>query len=214
MDDVIADSMPLWEAAANESFLKEMGENTLDKRIFYNYIIQDSLYLRDYLKAYAMAIFKSRTLKEMQVFYSVLGYVNDIENATRLKYLADCGLTDDDVEKMEKSPACAEYTDFLIETARNEDVPEILMAVMPCMLGYRYVFGELLKKYPSVRDTYFGGLVEDYASDGYAESCAVWTEYCNEICGGLNFERKEKLKGFFREASRQELNFWKMAGGK
>ena len=34
----------------------------------------------------------------MQVFYSVLGFVNASENATRLQYLADFGLTDDDVE--------------------------------------------------------------------------------------------------------------------
>ena len=30
MDRIIADSMDLWEAAANESFLEEMGKNTLD----------------------------------------------------------------------------------------------------------------------------------------------------------------------------------------
>ena len=115
-----------------------MGENTLDRGEFLDYIVQDSIYLRDYLKAFAMGIVKSRTLKEMQVFYSVLGYVNDSENATRLKYLADGGLTDAMVDAMEKRQSCAAYTRFLLDTAQNEDIPEILMAVMPCMLGYYY----------------------------------------------------------------------------
>ena len=35
-----------------------MGEGTLDRQAFLDYIVQDSLYLRDYLKAYAMALFK------------------------------------------------------------------------------------------------------------------------------------------------------------
>ncbi len=214
MDEVIADSMPLWEDAANEKFLKEMGEGTLDRNQFYDYIIQDSIYLRDYLKAYAMAIYKSRTLKEMQVFYSVLGYVNDGENVTRLKYLSDYGMTDADVEAIEKKPECRDYTKFLLDTAEKEEIPEIMMAVMPCMLGYYYVFEQLLKKYPGVMNTYYAPLVADYTSDYYKENCRVWTQYCDEICSGLDADRKEKLKGIFRQASLHELYFWQMAGHK
>ena len=215
MEEVIADSMPLWEAAAKETFLKELGEGTLDRKQFYDYIIQDSIYLRDYLKAYAMAIYKSRTLKEMQVFYSVLGYVNDGENITRLKYLSDNQMTDADVENIDKKPECRAYTEFLLQTAEKEDIPEIMMAVMPCMLGYNYVFEQLVKKYPAVlNDTYYTPLVLDYTSEYYKDSCRVWTQYCEEMCAGFDAARKEKLKALFRLASAHELYFWQMAGKK
>lgn len=214
MEEVTARSMDLWEKAANVSFLEEMGKNVLDRQQFLSYIVQDSIYLRDYLKAFAMGIFKSRSLKEMQVFYSVLGFVNDSENATRLKYLADGGMTDAAVEYIAKKPACQAYTEFLLDTARQEDVPEILMAVMPCMLGYYYVFKALLEKYPSVLDTYYGPLVRDYTSEEYRQSCDYWSDYCNEVCGGLDEERKEKLGAIFETASRHELYFWEMAGEK
>ena len=101
-EEAVAAAMPLWRAAADEDFLTGMGEGTLDRQAFLDYIVQDSLYLRDYLKAYAMALVKSQTLRQMQVFYSVLGYVNDGENATRLRYLSEAGLTDDDVDTMEQ----------------------------------------------------------------------------------------------------------------
>lgn len=214
MEKTIADSKPLWVEAANEIFLEEMGQNTLDKQQFLDYIVQDSIYLRDYLKAFAMGIFKSRSLKEMQVFYSVLGFVNDSENATRLQYLADNGMTDADVENIPKKPACAAYTKFLIDTAEREEIPEILMAVMPCMLGYYYVFDSLLQKYPSVLDTYYGPLVRDYTSEYYKACCDSWTEYCNEVCEGLGEERKGKLNKIFKMASEHELYFWEMAGNK
>lgn len=214
MKSVIADSMHLWDAAANTGFLEEMGKNTLDKQKFLEYIVQDSIYLRDYLKAYAMAIFKSRSLKEMQVFYSVLGFVNDSENATRLKYLADYGMTDADVENAPKKAACAAYTKFLLDTARQEEIPEILMAVMPCMLGYYHVFRVLLERYPSVLDTYYGPLVLDYTSEYYKASCDRWTAYCDTVCGDLDDRRKEKLNEIFKMASRHELYFWEMAGQK
>lgn len=214
MDRIIADSLKLWEDAANEDFLEKMGTGTLEKKRFYDYIVQDSIYLRDYLKAFAMAIFKSRSLREMQVFYSVLGFVNDSENATRLRYLADNGMTDDDVEKAIRKPACAAYTSFLTGTAEKEDIPEILMAVMPCMLGYHFVFSRLLERHPGVLDTYYGPLVADYTSSYYKECCDYWTSYCNEVCSGLDESRKERLDSLFQEASRHELYFWQMAGGK
>lgn len=214
MEEAIERAMPLWKDAANEPFLDELGRGTLDRNKFYEYIVQDSIYLRDYLKAFAMAMFKSRTIKEMQVFYSLLGYVNDGENVTRLKYLADFGMTDADVDKTEKKPACAAYTKFLIDTAVNEDVPEILMAVMPCMLGYKYVFDTTLARHPEVKDTYFAPLVADYTADFYTECCEFWTAHCNEVCGGIAGARREKLIELFRLASAHELYFWQMAGGK
>ena len=214
MDDIIRDSLDLWKAAADEPFLEELGKGTLDKKMFYDYIVQDSIYLRYYLKAFAMGMFKSETLKDMQFFYSVLGYVNDSENATRLSYLKDNGMTDDDVETIERLPACVNYTDFLIKSAEDDDLSGILMAVMPCMLGYEYVFKETLKRHPEVMDTYYGPLVSDYTNKWYDECCRIWTEYCNNKCEGVSVERKKQLSDIFREASLHELKFWQMAGGR
>ena len=53
-EEAVAAAMPLWRAAADEDFLTGMGEGTLDRQAFLDYIVQDSLYLRDYLKAYAI----------------------------------------------------------------------------------------------------------------------------------------------------------------
>ena len=213
-EEAVAAAMPLWRAAADEDFLTGMGEGTLDRQAFLDYIVQDSLYLRDYLKAYAMALFKSQTLRQMQVFYSVLGYVNDGENATRLRYLSEAGLTDDDVDTMEKKPACAAYTDFLLRVAREEDVPEIVMAVMPCMVGYRFVFEELLRRCPAVLEGPYAPLVRDYTAPEYAAACAEWTDFTNALCAPLLAERRAHLIDLFVQASAHELYFWQMAGGK
>ena len=212
-EEAVAAAMPLWRAAADEDFLTGMGEGTLDRQAFLDYIVQDSLYLRDYLKAYAMALFKSQTLRQMQVFYSVLGYVNDGENATRLRYLSEAGLTDDDVDTMEKKPACAAYTDFLLRVAREEDVPEIVMAVMPCMVGYRFVFEELLRRCPAVLEGPYAPLVRDYTAPEYAAACAEWTDFTNALCAPLPAERRAHLIDLFVQASAHELYFWQMAGG-
>ncbi len=211
MEDITRESMDLYDAAADAVFLSELGEGTLDRAKFLDYIVQDSIYLRDYMKAFAAGMFKSRTLRDMQFFYSVLGFVNDSENETRLKYLRDGGLTDDDVERIEKKDACRAYTSFLIDTAENGTLEEILMAVMPCMTGYEYVFRKTLERHPGVLDTYYGPLVRDYTSPIYSECCRAWEAYCDKIAA--DYPDKEKLSRIFREAANHELMFWKMAGG-
>lgn len=214
MDEVVNNSLDLWQEAADQPFLEQMGKGTLDRQKFLDYIVQDSIYLRYYLKAFAMGMYKSDSLKQMQVFYSILGFVNDSENATRLKYLQDGGLSDADVEKIERKPECKAYTDFLLNFAKDGDIQEILMAVMPCMLGYYYVFKSTLDRYPSVTKTYFAPLVGDYTSEAYQGCCEYWTEYCNEVCAGVDSAKKKKLIEIFRQASAHELYFWQMAGGR
>lgn len=210
MEEVASGADEIWQQCAKVSFLTEMGEGTLSPQRFLNYIVQDSIYLRDYLRVHAMALFKSRTLKEMKMFYSELSFVNDSENATRLKYLNDNDMTDDDVEGMVKLPACKAYTDFLLECAVNKDIPEILMALIPCMVGYYEVFRIIRRKYPQVMNSYFGNLVEDYTSDGYRESCQRWMKFTDDICRDLDEKRKEELKSIYLKSSMLELRFWKM----
>jgi thiaminase/transcriptional activator TenA len=210
IEEVMADANDIWEQCANVSFLTELGNGTLSRRKFIKYVIQDSIYLRDYVRIYAMALFKSRTLKEMKVFYSALGFVNDSENVTRLEYLEDIGMNDDDIENAGKAPACKKYTDFLMYYAVNEDIPEILMALMPCMFGYAKVFKLISDRYPQVMDSYYGKLVKDYTSDKYNQSCYSWMEFVNEVCAPLDSERKTKLKEIYIKSSMLELYFWKI----
>lgn len=210
MEEVALDAKPIWEKCLQVDFIKEMGNGTLSKEKFLNYIIQDSLYLRDYIKAHAMAVFKSRTLKEMKAFYSVLSYVNDSENATRLKYLSDNGLIDDDIENFEKNSACKAYADFLLDYAVNYDIPEIVMAFMPCMLGYYEVFQLIIEKYPEVMSSHYKDFVGDYTSAEYKKSCDDWIGFANDICESLDDERKNKLKKIYMRSSVYELEFWEM----
>ena len=94
MEQTIAHSLEVWKRCAETRFVRAMGEDTLDREMFLDYIVQDSIYLRDYLKVFAYAITKSDTLRDMQLYYQLLGYVNDGENVTRLNYLKDLGITD------------------------------------------------------------------------------------------------------------------------
>ena len=212
--ELINDSKDLWNEAANCDFLTEMGEGTLDHDKFVEYMIQDSIYLRDYLKIFAYAVAKAPNWADMQLFNGMLAYCDDGENKTRLDILASVGMTDADIDRTPMKRQCRDYCDFLKKWGQDGTQAEIIMAMLPCMWGYRYVFEQLVAKHPEAMDhPDFGPVIADYVNAGYAWYCDYWYTVTNEKCKDFDRATLDHLKEIFREASAHELYFWQMAGG-
>ena len=212
--DLMESCRDLWDAAANCDFLTQMGEGTLDHDKFVEYMIQDSIYLRDYLKIFAYAIAKAPNWADMQLFNGMLAYCDDGENKTRLDILASVGMTDADIDKTEMKRQCRDYCAFLKDWGEKGTQAEIIMAMLPCMWGYRYVFEQLVAKHPeALEHPDFGPVIADYVNAGYAWYCDYWYTVTNEKCKAFDDATLAHLKNIFREASAHELWFWQMAGG-
>lgn len=195
-----------------EPFVQELGQGTLPDAKLKNYIVQDSIYLRSYIKSYSYALAKCQTLKEMKKFYIMLGYVDDSENLTRLDFLRQFGMTDDDVDKTPRKIQCHQYCEFLESNAKKGDIADIVVAGLPCMLGYQYVFTELKKKYPEVMNGRYASLVNDYTNESYNEFCKMWVSFANDVCEPLDEDKKKSLEEIFKQGTFHELYFWQMAG--
>lgn len=208
INQFINESIDIWDKCVDSEFLIQMQENSLEKEIFLKYLIQDSLYLRDYLKTYSYGFIKCELWENMKFFASSISYINDTENLTRINYLRDFNLNDNDIDKMKKSKECEEYTEFLLNIGKNEDVPSILVAVLPCMLSYNYVFDKVSEQTPNVLSGYYAPLVNDYVNDKYRQVVRLWTDFANRILQNVSDEKLLKLKNIFHQASIHELIFW------
>ncbi|EES50071.1 TenA family protein [Clostridium botulinum] len=208
---LVDNSMDIWEAYLKHPFIIELQQGTLDIEKFKNYIVQDSIYLKGYARVYALGMYKSKTLKEIQNFYSILSFVNADETSTRLKYLKEWNITQEDIEVAEVKKENKEYIDFMMKIAEECEVPEILMATLPCMFSYCYIGKELIKNTPNIESTKYWDFIRDYASDSYVQSCIEWGTYAEELCKDFDTDRKSKLIKIFRQASICEMKFWDMS---
>ena len=50
VDTCIQDSLPIWESCLQSEFLTKMADGTLNQACFRDYIVDDSLYLRQYAR--------------------------------------------------------------------------------------------------------------------------------------------------------------------
>ena len=118
-------------------------------------------------------------------------------------------MTDDDIEQIMPLPENQAYIDFLLETAEDGDGKKMLMAVLPCMMSYSYIFRGLASR-PESRNSVYWDFIEDYADDFYAKECREWSDFADRKCMDSSEAEKVKLGSIFEKVSFLELEFWKM----
>ncbi len=212
MEKVLKKNTPIWNECAATPFVRELRAGTLPMEKFKLYMIQDSIYLKHYARVYGKAIYHAAALREIQLYYSALGFVTDTESAVRLKYLTRFGITDEDIERILPLAENQNYIDFMMGVAAQGNACEILMAVLPCMLSYSYIFRKIAAE-PGTPDSKYLDFIEDYAEDGYAESCEQWCGFADKKCSVLTRKEQDRVSRIFEKASYLEFDFWKMAYG-
>lgn len=209
---LVQQDLPVWQQCLDSEFLTKLADGTLDENCFKGYIVEDSLYLREYAKVFACGILKADTMDTIRIYYSLLSFVNESEDATRLAYLKRYGLTDAQIQHLPLRPQNLAYTTCMLHAAQQgEGAAECMMACLPCMLSYSWIFRRLVERCPGVKDTIYWDLVRDYASEPYAEACRAWIGYADQFCAGLTPERQQRCREIFHACSEHELHFWEMA---
>lgn len=204
--------LPVWEACLRTEFLQKLAAGTLEEACFKGYIVEDSLYLREYAKVFAWGMVKAPDMEAIRTYYSLLAFVNESEDATRLWYLKRYGLTDQQIQLLPQRPENLAYTRTMVDAARDgEGAPECMMACLPCMVSYGWIFQKLLAEHPGVQNTVYWPLVRDYASSGYQEACDHWMAYADSVCRDLPPQRRARCREIFHACSVHELHFWEMS---
>lgn len=210
--ECVADSLPIWKQCLETPFLRGIADGTLPEDCFKGYIVDDSLYLREYAKVFAWGMLHASNMEEIRAYYSFLSFVNEAEDNTRRAYMERYGLEDGMIQKLPLRPQNQAYVDEMMTAARNAQGPaECMMATLPCMLSYAWIFCEMLRTDPGVLETPYRRFVGDYAGTSYEELCGRWIAFTDQVCAGLSEERKADCLRIFRVCSLHELHFWEMS---
>ena len=202
----------LWNKYLEHPFLKGIGEGTLEREKFKNYLVQDYLYLKDYAKVFAMGLVKSRTMKEMKFYHEAIKGVLDDETAVHISYLKNFGLNPEDIEKYHCELITASYTSYMLGIALKGDSKDIAMIIMPCTWSYYYIGKHLYENYKdSLENNFYRPWIEEYASEEFRVCAEKWINYIDELCSDISEEEMEYLKDIFIKSSLYEMEFWNMA---
>ena len=87
-----AEASAEWRAYTEHPFISGLADGTLPEKAFRHYLVQDYLFLIEFARAYALAVYKSLQLADMREAASGLSAILDVEMNLHVKLCArPCG---------------------------------------------------------------------------------------------------------------------------
>jgi len=208
-DALYAAAKPIWDAQLEHPFVRGIGDGSLDEALFRNWVIQDYAYLKEFSRVFAWAVAKADRLDSMGWYAAVLNLTLNTEMELHRKYAARFGLSPADLEAAEAWPTTRAYTDFLVRTAADGDMADLLAALLPCAWGYVYIAERLAANAPP-SDQRYADWIAQYASPEFRDAAEWLKAELNREAEGATAEKRKRLEGLFVLSSRYEWRFWEM----
>lgn len=203
---------PDWDSYTRHPFVQGMSDGSLPRADFLTYLVQDYLFLIQFSRAWALAVVKADTLEDMRACSRTVHTLLDHEMALHVETCAAEGI---DIDTMLATPEAVTniaYTRYVLEAGLSGDFLELLVALMPCVLGYGEIGQRLAGE--SAPDTPYRPWIDTYAGVEYQQACvdagALLDRAIARRLGDQlqSSPRWPALVERFATASRLEAAFW------
>ncbi len=201
-----------WNAYCHHDFVNEIGEGTLPIESFRYYLEQDYIFLIHFSRAWALAVYKSSSVAEMQWATEILHSTVNTEMSLHVGFSERFGVSQEQLENTKEAQANLAYTRFVLDKGLAGDLLDLYVALMPCVVGYAEIGNRLSLEYdPVLANNPYREWIEMYSSEEYQtlaiKSISVLERICRER-GGMS--RIDELKATFRSATVLEEGFWSL----
>ena len=130
-----------WRAYTEHPFTAGLADGTLPETAFRHYLVQDYLFLIEFARAYALAVYKSPQLADMREAASGLSAILDVEMNLHVKLCAGWGLSSRDLEQAPPASEMLAYTRYVLDAGMRGDLLTLSVALAPCVVGYAEIAG-------------------------------------------------------------------------
>ena len=201
-----------WRAYTCHPFTDAMADGSLPEPAFRHYLVQDYLFLIEFARAYALAVYKSPTLADMRESASGLAAILDVEMDLHVSLCAGWGLSADDLERAPPEPELLAYTRYVLDAGMRGDLLALKVALAPCVIGYAEIATRLAAMPGALaQDNRYRPWIAEYAGAPYLEVAAKARDHLERLAARyVTPHREAELVALFREATRLEAAFWEM----
>src|ERR1700748_3124097 len=135
-----------WQSYTHHPFTDAMADASLPQAAFRHYLVQDYLFLIEFARAYALAVYKSPDLADMREAAAGVSAILDVEMNLHVKLCADWGLSPADLEQAPPAVEMLAYTRYVLDTGMRGDLLALKVALAPCVIGYAEIATRLASR--------------------------------------------------------------------
>lgn len=210
-DRLKAAAAPEWASYVAHDFVRRTGDGTLPASAFRTYLVQDYLFLIQFARAYALAVYKGRSLADMRAAKAGLSAILDVEMDLHVRLCGRWGLSPADLEAAPEARATVAYTRYVLDCGAAGDLLDLHVALAPCVIGYAEI-GRALAPRAAGPDHPYREWIGEYAGEAYQEIARAARAHLDALAvNAMTEARFGALARIFATASRLEADFWSMA---
>lgn len=200
-----------WQSYVDHDFVHQMGAGTLPQTAFRAYLVQDYLFLIQFARAYALAIYKSRALADVKAAQAGLAAILD-EMDLHVRLCGRWGLSPEEIESAPEHQATVAYTRFVLDCGAAGDLLDLHVALAPCVIGYAEIGRALtLQGVDGSGDHPYREWIAEYAGEAYQGVAVNARRHLDGLAArAMTEQRFNELAALFGKASRLEADFWQM----
>jgi thiaminase (transcriptional activator TenA) len=200
-----------WRAYVEHPFTTAMADGSLPQPAFRHYLVQDYLFLIEFARAYALAVYKAPQLSDMREAAAALSAILDVEMNLHVKLCAGWGLSPEDLERAPPAPEMLAYTRYVLDTGMRGDLLGLKVALAPCVIGYAEIGTRLAAAARADAENPYRVWIDEYAGDAYQEVARKARADLDRLADRYATPAREaELLAIFKEATRLEADFWEM----
>ncbi len=201
-----------WSLYVDHAFVKQIGDGTLPLTAFQTYLVQDYLFLLQFARANALAVYKSRSLPDLRAGQASLAAILD-ETDLHIRLCERWGLSRERLEATPEHRATVAYTRFVLDCGFSGDLLDLHVALAPCVIGYGEIALKIVaQKGFSLENHPYRDWIGEYAGAGYQGAAQAARDHLSRLAErSLTESRFTDLCRIFTQASLLEADFWQMA---
>ena len=202
-----------WRVYTEHPFTNAMADGLLVEAAFRHYLVQDYLFLIEFARAYALAVYKSPKLADMREAAAGLSAILDVEMNLHVKLCAGWGLSPHDLERAPPAVEMLAYTRYVLDTGMRGDLLALQVALAPCVIGYAEIAARLSARPEALAETNpYREWIAEYAGAPYQAVAAKARAHLERLADSYSTPAREaELIAIFKEATQLEIEFWEMA---
>lgn len=206
---LFAKTKELWDQSASKPFVVQMAKGTLDEGLFRRYMLQDYLYLKDYIGI----LINIRDMAEDENTRAFLkriidGTVDETERV-HLANMRQLGITDEEIAGSVTFPVITEYVDYMRECTERFGLIGGITSLLQCSWVYAYIAEKVLKRFPDeIGKSSYGSWFEAYSCQSYLDTNRLWIDLLDELSEGADEKTADEMCRIFERCAVFENELW------
>lgn len=200
---------PLWEESAGKDFVRAMADGTLTTERFRVYMLQDYLYLHDYIDILKRILGYAENSGLEDFLVSVIKETENELYRMHIPSMKRIGIDEEEIGNCTMMPEFRSYIDYMREQLKNKGLLAGLTALLQCSWNYACVAQLLTERYPDeIAASPFRSWFEAYTCAEYIEANQNWIDVLDMRTTGISGEEAEELARIFETCAKYENSLW------